>query len=118
MKFHVKGVQVLKGNSGYMLLIPAPLTEDLNNIRIDGDYSIEIKRHSKKRSLNANSYCWLLCQRIAEKLSSDGQYVNKEEVYRGAIQDSQGFTPICVQQKLASSVCRDWRHTLDWMDCP
>lgn len=110
MRFHSKGVQVLKGNSGYMLLIPAPLTEDLNNIRIDGDYSIEIKRHSEKRSLNANSYCWLLCQRIAEKLSSDGQYVSKEEVYRGAIQDSQGFTPICVQKKLAAGVCRDWRH--------
>lgn len=57
MKFHSKGVQVLKGNNGYMLLIPAPLTEDLNNIRIDSDYSIEIKRHSEKRSLNANSYC-------------------------------------------------------------
>lgn len=116
MKFHVKGVQVLKGNSGYMLLIPAPLTEDLNNIRIDGDYSIEIKRHSEKRSLNANSYCWLLCQRIAEKLSADGQYISKEEVYRGAIQDSQGFTPICVQQKLAASVCRDWRHNgIGWI---
>ena len=85
MKFHAKGIQVLKGNSGYMLLIPAPLTEDLNNIKVDGDYSIEIKRHSEKRSLNANSYCWVLCQRIAEKLSSDGQYVSKEDVYRGAI---------------------------------
>lgn len=116
MKFHVKGVQVLKGNSGYMLLIPAPLTEDLNNIKVDGDYSIEIKRHSEKRSLNANSYCWVLCQRIAEKLSSDGQYVSKEEVYRGAIQDSQGFTPICVQQKLAASVCRDWCHNgIGWI---
>ena len=30
-----------------MLLIPAPLTEDLNNIKVDGDYSIEIKRHSE-----------------------------------------------------------------------
>lgn len=99
-----------------MLLIPAPLTEDLNNIKVDGDYSIEIKRHSEKRSLNANSYCWVLCQRIAEKLSSDGQYVSKEEVYRQSIQDSQGFTPICVQQKLAASVCRDWRHSgIGWI---
>lgn len=99
-----------------MLLIPAPLTEDLNNIKVDGDYSIEIKRYSEKRSLNANSYCWLLCQRIAEKLSADGQYISKEEVYRGAIQDSQGFTPICVQQKLAASVCRDWRHNgIGWI---
>ena len=73
MRFHSKGVQVLKGNSGYMLLIPAPLTEDLNGIKIDGEYTVEIKRYSKKRSLDANSYCWLLCQRIAEKLSADGQ---------------------------------------------
>ena len=56
MRFHSKGVQVLKGNSGYMLLIPAPLTEDLNGIKIDGEYTVEIKRYSKKRSLDANSY--------------------------------------------------------------
>lgn len=52
----------------------------------------------------------------SRKLSSDGQYVSKEEVYRGAIQDSQGFTPICVQQKLAASVCRDWCHNgIGWI---
>lgn len=31
-----------------MLLIPAPLTEDLNGIKIDGEYTVEIKRYSKK----------------------------------------------------------------------
>lgn len=37
-------------------------------------------------------------------------------MYRGAIQDSQGFTPICVQKKLAASVCRDWRHNgIGWI---
>lgn len=36
----------------------------------------EIKEHRKKRSNNANSYCWLLCTKIAEVLNS-----TKDEIY-------------------------------------
>jgi uncharacterized protein YifN (PemK superfamily) len=110
MKFHSKGVQVLKGSSGYMLLIPAPLTEDLNNIKVDGDYSIEIKRHSEKRSLNANSYCWVLCQAIAERLSRDGQYISKEEVYQTCIKNSQQMQHLLIQSKAAPAFRRSWER--------
>lgn len=110
MRWTAKGVQVLRGTGGPVLVIPAPHTEDINRIKLDGEYSIELKRASKKRSLNANSYCWLLCQRIAETLSRDGQYASKEEVYRAAIQDSQAFIPVCVQEKVVKDVVKDWEH--------
>lgn len=38
--------------------------------------SVEIKQHRKKRSLDANSYCWVLITKIADVLKT-----SKEEVY-------------------------------------
>ena len=40
------------------------------------DKQYEIKEHRKKRSLNANSYMWELCTKIAEVLGT-----SKDEVY-------------------------------------
>ena len=36
----------------------------------------DISEHTEKRSKNANSYCWVLCQKIADVIRS-----SKEEVY-------------------------------------
>lgn len=44
-------------------------------------YQAEIKQYRKKRSLNANSYCWELCTKISEKIPVH----SKEDVYRNAI---------------------------------
>lgn len=49
--------------------------------------SIEIKKYRKKRSLNANNYCWLLCTKLAEKLSDEKVKYTKEDIYRKAIQE-------------------------------
>lgn len=40
------------------------------------DYVLEIKEKKKKRSLNANAYCWKLCTEIANVLRSD-----KDSIY-------------------------------------
>lgn len=42
----------------------------------DKDYEIEIKEYKQKRSLNANSYCWVLINKIANVMRK-----SKEEVY-------------------------------------
>lgn len=42
--------------------------------------AIEIKRKTKKRSLDANSYCWVLCEAIAKVTQQ-----TKEDVYRAAV---------------------------------
>ncbi len=43
--------------------------------------SISAKKYSEKRSLDSNSYCWVLCTKIAEVIDS-----SKEEVYEEMIQ--------------------------------
>lgn len=45
-----------------------------------GEY--EIRQSREKRSLDANAYCWVLCQKIGAAVG-----ITKEEVYQRAIQE-------------------------------
>lgn len=49
-------------------------------------YDVEIKEHREHRSLNANSYCWVICEKIAKAINS-----TKIDVYRRAIHDVGTF---------------------------
>lgn len=69
--------------------------------------SVEIKKWRKKRSLDANAYCWVLCDRIAKELSKDG-ITTKEEVYKDAILQIGTFEPFIVQEKTLENVKRIW----------
>ena len=53
------------------------LSEEFNKLQKEEKLKIEIKKHSERRSLNANSYCWALIGKIAEIVGN-----TKEEVYR------------------------------------
>ena len=46
------------------------------------EYVVEVKQYRKKRSLDANAYCWVLIDKLAEKLN-----VSKTEVYRREIKE-------------------------------
>ena len=48
----------------------------------DKDKLFEVKEYKKKRSLNSNSYLWLLCTKIADKMN-----LTKEEVYLKMLED-------------------------------
>jgi hypothetical protein len=52
----------------------------------DKDKKFEIKEYHEKRSLDANAYCFVLCQKIANVIRS-----TKEEVYRKAIKEVGTF---------------------------
>lgn len=47
--------------------------------------AIKIDKYRPKRSQNANAYLWVLCEKLADKLSEDGVPYTKEEIYRSAI---------------------------------
>lgn len=63
----------------------------------DDKLTVEIKKWHKKRSLDANSYCWLLCEKIAKELSNEN-IVTKEQVYKDAILQVGTFEPFIVQE--------------------
>ena len=47
---------------------------------------IEVKKHHESRSLNANNYMWALCEKIAQKLSREGETYTKDDIYRDSIE--------------------------------
>ena len=76
-------------------------TNDINvveELKNENKLNIELKKWYKKRSLDANSYCWVLCDKIAKELSKEGQVVTKEDVYKDAILQIGSFEPFIVQE--------------------
>lgn len=77
--------------------------DDLKDLEM---LSIEIKKYRARRSLDANAYCWVLIDKIAEN-----QCVTKEEVYREAIRSIGGNSEIvCVKDSAVERLCEGWRR--------
>lgn len=69
------------------LLLRDVSVQELQTVRALEELSVSFKRYRKKRSLDANAYCWVLCSRIAEKIGS-----SKDEVYEQMLQDYGCFS--------------------------
>ena len=80
------------------------IVEQLKN---ENKLNIEMKKWYKKRSLDANAYCWVLCDKIAKELSKDG-ITTKEEIYKDAILQVGTFEPFIVQEKTFENFKRIW----------
>lgn len=75
-----------------------------------GEYAIE-KRSHRKRSLDANGYCWVLCERIAQAVG-----MRKEEVYRQSILNVGAFFRAFVMPEDYDGFCREWQgHGIGWL---
>lgn len=70
----------------------------------------ELKKKPKKRSLNANAFCWELCTRIGAAVG-----ISKEEVYRNSIRNVGEFTPIPIKAEAVEEFQRIWStHGVGW----
>lgn len=115
MKWSVKGIELLRSPLGVMVVIPAPHDNDLSKITTDKEYTVEIKRKTKSRSLNANSYYWLIAQKIAVELSKNS-YTTKEDVYKKAIKDCGHFTYVPVREDAVERYITIWQaHGIGWI---
>lgn len=72
------------------------------------DKEFELKEYTEKRSLNANAYCWVLCDKIAKELSKDGTVTTKEIVYKDAITQIGSFEPMIIEEKAFENFERIW----------
>lgn len=115
MKWTTSNIETLRSPLGVMVVIPAPHDNDLSKITTDKEYTVEIKRKTKSRSLNANSYCWLIAQKIAVELSKNS-YTTKEDVYRKAIKDCGHFTYVPVREDAVERYITIWQaHGIGWI---
>ncbi len=99
-------------------LIIRPEREDLGKamaiVRKHKDklYDLEIKEHRKKRSLDANAYCWTLINKLA-----DAMRLPPVEVYRQAIQNVGGnYEVIPIKEEAAEHFRQVWQtQGLGWL---
>ena len=74
-------------------------------------YSIEIKEHKERRSLDANAYFWVLLDKLAEKVN-----IPQTEIYRNYIREIGGVSEtVCVKNEAVEKLCEGWgRNGIGW----
>lgn len=86
------------------LVIPKVYLKELNGL-LDKALELVIRKKRKKRTLNANAYCWVLCDKIARTLA-DGS--TKEDIYRRAIENVGTFEPCLVRLEKLQEITERW----------
>lgn len=74
-------------------------------------YVAGIKEWRQKRSLDANAYCWLLLNKLADKLN-----IPVRDLYRHYIPDVPNNSQVvCVPSAAVDRLCAGWEHNgLGW----
>ena len=90
------------------LLLDTKDKELIQQLKNENKLNIELKKWRKKRSLDANAYCWVLCDNIAKELCKDGQVVTKEDVYKNSILEIGTFEPMIIEEKAFDNFKRIW----------
>jgi len=68
-------------------------------------YTVEL-RSKKSKSRDANSYLWVLCDKIAKEVKS----TTREEVYRKAIKDVGVYDDLAVSEKATQRLLKGWNE--------
>lgn len=79
----------------------------IDSLQDDKEYILTIKEKAKKRSLNANNYFWLLCDKLAVKTG-----VQKTDIYRQYIKEIGGNNEIlCIKNSAVDRFRKTWSET-------
>lgn len=72
------------------------------------DLCIQFGKKKKKRSLDANDYCWVLCTKISELLQNSKINIAKEEVYRKHIRLVGVYEPLALREDAVDRFVDAW----------
>ena len=81
------------------LLLDTKDKDTINKLKSENKLNIELKKWYQKRSIDANNYCWVLCEKIAQELSKDGTMMTKEDIYKDAVRTVGAFKPLIIEEK-------------------
>ena len=91
----------LKG--GYLITLET--SSDVGSLAEYDLFDVKIKKHTEKRSLNANGLMWSCLQKIANVLRAD-----KWDIYLKMLKRYGQYTYICVKPEAVDGVKRQWRE--------
>ncbi|MEG1011013.1 MAG: hypothetical protein RSD27_09665 [Ruthenibacterium sp.] len=83
----------------------------LDGMKENRTYTAELKEYHARRSLDANAYFWVLCDKLAVATN-----LPKTELYRNAIRDIGGNSEtVCVRNEAAGKLADGWtRNGIGW----
>lgn len=90
------------------LLLDTKELDIIEQLKNQDKLNVELKKWYKKRSLDANAYCWVLCDMIAKEISKEGEIITKEIIYKDAINNIGVFEPFIVQESTFENFKRIW----------
>ena len=105
------GIQRLFGGEWSITLSTREDVSELYEALKDAPISFEIKKAANKRSKDANAFCWVLIDKIAEKMN-----LPKSEIYRQAIREIGGVSEtVCIQDKAVERLRAGWeKNGIGW----
>ena len=67
--------------------------------------SVDVKEYRRKRSLDANAYCWVLCTKLAQALNTSKDEVYEEMIQRYSVLDSdeEGYITVTLLDRIPVS---------------
>lgn len=117
MKQKIINMQMLTDGAGQAVLqltaacrpyqLAAELTELSEALNKGKALRLDLSIWRQKRSLSANAYLWVLCQRIAEKM---GNGLSKEEVYRRQVQEVGCFDVVEIRKEAWPNLQQHWQR--------
>lgn len=84
----------------------------IDSLEDEKQYVMTIKEKKNRRSLNANSYAWVLLDKLAEKLN-----IAKTDLYRSYIKEIGGnCDTVCCVDKALNDLRNGWEHNgIGWL---
>lgn len=107
---NIKGVLSDYKKKKYVLSIETcikPSDEEINKLMQEEQLDITIKKHTKKRSVNANALLWQCLTEIAQAMTPPQ---DKWTIYLYMLKRYGKYTYICVKPNVVEAVKRQWRE--------
>lgn len=117
MQARIERVKYYRDPDGFWLNILLPggeVAQTMNwmaNMEEGKEYGLSLDLFKKKRSLDANAYCWVLIGKLANVLNQP-----KTQIYRELVKDiGDNYDTVCVKNEALESLCARWEaHGLGW----
>ena len=96
-------IKEAKWEDGWLMLKTADVDARHFAYKFKGEGEYELKPKKELRSLDANAYMWVLCEKIAKAVG-----ITKTEVYRDAIKAVGEYTPLPIKEPAVDEFKRLW----------
>lgn len=101
------GLDINSRKAKISLILDTNELDIVEQLKNENKLNIEMKKYRNKRSLDANSYCWVLCDKIAKSMQGG---ITKEDVYKDAISYVGTFEPMIIEEKAFEKFKDIWQR--------